>query len=281
MTQEVQALDQFQQTVWQHYDQHARHDLPWRQPEADGSFNPYKVVVSELMLQQTQVNRVIPKYLEFLERFPTVQDLAKASLGNVLIAWQGLGYNRRAKFLWQAAQMVVNDFNGEFPQDQKELTKLPGIGINTAGAVMTYAYNQPVVFLETNVRTVYIHHFFADKTDVPDKEIAALVEQTLPKGAKGEGISLREWYWALMDYGTYIKQTQGNKSRASKAYVKQSPFHGSKRKVRGAVIRYLSEQSGTFEQLAVAENDPRLTEVISELLKEDMIREDQGYYRLA
>ena len=273
MNQETR--ENFQQTVWHYYNQYARRELPWRQPEPDGSFDPYKIVVSELMLQQTQVNRVIPKYLTFLGKFPTVQILAKASLSDVLIAWQGLGYNRRAKFLWQAAKMVVSEYGGEFPQDQKELTKLPGVGVNTAGAVVAYAYNQPVVFLETNVRTVYIHHFFEDQEAVSDKDISDIVEQTLPQE------NIREWYWAIMDYGTYIKQTHGNKTRASKSYVKQSPFHGSKRQVRGAVIRYLSYQPGTLERLAEQIPDARLTEVMQDLLKEDMVHEDQGYYRLA
>ena len=228
------------------------------------------------MLQQTQVGRVIPKYLAFIEQFPAVQNLAKAPLSEVLIAWQGLGYNRRAKFLWQAAQMVTKDYDGVFPRDQKELTKLPGVGINTAGAIMAYAYNAPVVFLETNIRTVYIHHFFHDQTDVKDQDIAELVSQTLPNQDE-----TRHWYWALMDYGTYIKQTHGNKSRASKTYAKQSPFQGSKRQVRGAVIRYLSQQPGTLQEIAEVESDARLPEIIKELLKEDMVLEAQGYYRLA
>lgn len=267
-------LDQFQHQVWQYYDQHGRQGLPWRVPEPDGSFDPYKIMVSELMLQQTQVNRVIPKYLSFIEQFSMVQILAAATLGDVLVAWQGLGYNRRAKFLWQAAQIVAGEYGGKFPRDQKELTRLPGIGVNTAGAIVAYAYNEPAVFLETNVRTVYIHHFFDDKTGVADKDIAELLRQTLPSGP-------RQWYWALMDYGTYIKQTHGNKSRASKTYAKQSPFQGSKRQVRGAVIRYLSQRPATQEQMRMAEPDARLPEVINDLLKEGMVREEQGYYRLA
>ena len=294
--------DAFQATVWKFYEEHGRRDLPWRQPEAGGVaaggsrqtsqtspaeyFDPYKILVSELMLQQTQVSRVIPKYLEFLERFPTVQALAAAPLGDVLVAWQGLGYNRRAKFLWQAAQMVANEMGGEFPRDQKELTRLPGVGINTAGAVMAYAYDEPVAYLETNIRTVYIHHFFHDHFEkladggpaVPDKEIEALVAQTVPRQ------NAREWYWALMDYGTHIKQQFGNKSRASKSYAKQSPFEGSRRKVRGAVIRYLSQQGGravTYDDLATTESDARLPEVLSSLVAEGMLRQDSdGRYSL-
>lgn len=275
----------FQQVVWEYYDWQGRHDLPWRLPEADGGFDSYKVLVSEVMLQQTQVGRVIAKYAQFLGLFPRVEDLAKASLGDVLVVWQGLGYNRRAKFLWQAAQMVVNEYGGEFPQDQKELTKLPGVGVNTAGAIVAYAYNRPVSFIETNIRTVFIHHFFADlasREAVHDKEVGELVEATLPKG---KDANIRLWYWALMDYGTFIKQTAGNKSRASKSYVKQSPFAGSKRAVRGAVIRHLSKnEQGTslnVDELARQIADPRLPDVLQDLVKEGMVRESAGVYRLA
>lgn len=275
----AQEIREFQREVWHYYDAHGRHDLYWRQPDADGGFDPYKIMVSELMLQQTQVNRVLAKYVEFLERFPTVQALAAAKLGDVLIAWQGLGYNRRAKFLWQAAQMVVNDLAGQFPRDQKQLTKLPGVGMNTAGAIMAYAYDQSVGFIETNIRTVYIHHFFNDQTDVPDKAIEELVRLSLPQGG-GQG-SARQWYWALMDYGTHIKQLHGNKSRASKSYSKQSPFEGSRRKVRGAVLRHLSQKSATLEGLAELEADPRLAEVLQDLQTEGMVREAAGRYSLA
>ncbi len=288
------TLEAFQQTVWEYYDHHGRHDLLWRIPEAGGGFDPYKILVSEVMLQQTQVARVITKYAEFLGLYPSVSDLARASLGDVLIAWQGLGYNRRAKYLWQAAQMVVNEYGGQFPQDQKELTRLPGVGFNTAGAVMAYAFNQPAVFIETNIRTAFIHHFFAGKEGVHDKELAKLVYDTLPHAQTSNDANFRFWYWALMDYGTHVKQTAGNKSRASKSYTKQSPFAGSKRAVRGAVIRYLSKKSKNNQQgsalnikngisrgvLATVVTDPRLEDVLADLVKEGMIHETVGGYRL-
>jgi len=271
----------FQHEVWNYYDQHGRHDLDWRLPDADGKFDPYKILVSEIMLQQTQVGRVRVKYQQFLELFPTVSDLARASLGEVLVAWQGLGYNRRAKFLWQAAQMVVNEYGGKFPDNQLELTKLPGVGFNTAGALVAYAYNQPVAFIETNIRTVYIHHFFEDRQDVHDKEIIELVKASLPDKDGSPCL----WYWALMDYGTFLKQTVGNKSRASKSYVKQSPFSGSRRQVRGAVIRRLSQQDSeralSLEQLASDITDPRLSEVLRQLQTEGMVNEQAGLYRLS
>lgn len=271
---------EFQRTVWDYYDKHGRHELPWRWPDEGGEFDPYKILVSEVMLQQTQVTRVIPKYLQFLEQFPTVQALANASLGEVLIAWQGLGYNRRAKFLWRAAQLVCQEYAGVFPQTQAALTRLPGIGANTAGAVVAYAYNQPAVFIETNIRTVFIHHFLHDATAVPDKEVAVLVEAALPAGQRAP---VRMWYWALMDYGAHLKQTVGNKARASRSYVKQPPFVGSRRAVRGAVIRALSAQDAglTTDELAKFITDPRLPDVLQDLQAEGMVRERTQRYRLA
>lgn len=276
-----QAIEDFQQTVWRYYDEHGRHDLPWRLPDADGRFDPYKIMVSEVMLQQTQVNRVIPKYLQFLELFPQVDTLAQASLGEVLIAWQGLGYNRRAKFLWQAAQKVVSEYDGRFPRSQQELVGLPGIGMNTAGAIVAYAYDEPTSFIETNIRTVFIHHFFDDQTGIADKTIHDLVAASLPKADAGEAASFRNWYWALMDYGAHLKQTVGNKSRASKSYVRQSPFHGSRRQVRGAVIRELGKRPAAYDALLATVSDPRLEAVLQDLVREELIRNDAGTYRLA
>ncbi len=255
-------------------------DLPWRTSEPDGSFDPYKILVSEIMLQQTQVTRVATKYQEFLSVFPTVQTLAKASLGDVLRQWQGLGYNRRAKFLWQAAQMVADEYGGKFPEDQKELTKLPGVGINTAGAICAYAYNQPVVFVETNVRTVYIHHFFNDRDDVHDKELLPLIQQSLQVIADREE-QPREFYWALMDYGTHLKSTVGNVSRSSKHYTRQSTFQGSRRQVRGQVLRLLAGQSLSQEKLAEQIADERLADVLGDLVNEGLITRRGSLFSLA
>lgn len=262
----------FLETLWEYYSESSRNTLPWRQPEPNGSFDPYKIIVSELMLQQTQVARVVPKYHAFLARFPNVESLAAAELGEVLKAWQGLGYNRRAKFLWQAAQKV--QAFGTFPNGLDELVRLPGVGRNTAGAIMTYAFNQPVIFVETNVRTVYIHHFFADQTGIHDKEILELVEQTLDHEHP------REFYWALMDYGSYLKATVGNLNTASKHYAKQSAFEGSRRQVRGAVLRMLDSGAKTIEDLRADISDKRLESVLQDLVKEGLIQEVQGTYCL-
>ena len=262
----------FIETVWDYYAKHGRHDLPWRIPEADGSFNPYKIVVSELMLQQTQVARVIPKYAAFLARFPSARALAEAELGDVLRAWQGLGYNRRAKFLWQAAQRVVEW--GAFPHTVADLMRLPGVGANTAGAIAAYVFNQPAVFVETNIRSVYMYHFTRDDHIVSDDFIRDAVARTL------DSEHPREFYWALMDYGTYLK-TKVRNNQQSKHYVKQSAFHGSKRQVRGQVLRLLSAQAYTSKQLAAAIPDERLPVVLTDLKHEGLIMQKKGTYHLA
>lgn len=255
----------FQAEVWDYYHSHGRHDLAWREEESDG-FDPYRIVLSELMLQQTQVGRVISKYHEFLDRFPTVQSLAEASLGEVLKAWSGLGYNRRAKFLWQTAGQVMQEYGGVFPDQLAQLAKLPGIGPNTAGAILAYAYNQPVVFVETNIRTVYIHHFFSGRTDISDKAILGLVAETLDKEHP------REWYWALMDYGAYLKRTVGNLNHRSKTYARQSTFEGSRRQIRGQVLRLLGTGQLTAAELAEQISDIRLSEVLDDLAKEQLVQ---------
>ncbi|TAH36692.1 A/G-specific adenine glycosylase [Candidatus Saccharibacteria bacterium] len=262
----------FLEALWGYYTVSARNGLPWRIAEADGSFDPYKILVSELMLQQTQVARVVPKYEEFLRRFPTVKALATSTMGDVLRMWQGLGYNRRAKFLWQTAQ-IVDDLK-YFPDTFEGLVKLPGIGKNTAGAILAYAFNQPSLFIETNVRTVYIYHFFADRQEVSDKEILGLLERTIDHEHP------RDFYWALMDYGTHLKSSVGNLNRISKHYAKQSVFHGSRRQVRGQALRYLGESTKTFSELAQLIPDERLTGVLEELVAEQLITQKHKRYSL-
>lgn len=262
----------FLETVWGYYRDYGRHDLPWRQPEPDGSFDSYKIMVSEIMLQQTQVPRVVPKYAEFLKRFPNVQSLAAAELGDVLRVWQGLGYNRRAKFLWQAAQKVTE--LGEFPAGQAELVKLPGIGSNTAGAILAYAHNEPAVFIETNIRTVYIYHFYGDRAEVDDQEIRELLDNTLDREQP------REFYWALMDYGSHLKATVGNLNKVSKQYAKQSAFNGSRRQVRGAVLRALGGGPLTLVELRKMIPDKRIESVLQDLSAEGLIRTTRGTYSM-
>ncbi|MEX0931116.1 MAG: A/G-specific adenine glycosylase [Candidatus Paceibacterota bacterium] len=219
----------FIDTVWSYYHQHGRHTLPWRQ-----TTHPYKILVSEVMLQQTQVDRVIPKYRSFLKRFGTVEKLSSASLGDVLREWQGLGYNRRAKMLYECAKRVVIDYESIFPKNIAELQQLPGVGPYTASAICTFAYNVPLVMIETNIRTVFLHHFFKHKNAVTDKELARYIEKCLLVENDA-----REWYAALMDYGSYLKSQFDNPNKRSKHYNKQSVFKGSNRQIRGTILRLL------------------------------------------
>ncbi len=272
MSLDKQAM--FGQMVWQYYQAHGRHDLPWRLGDASGVLDPYKVLVSELMLQQTQVARVASKFVSFVQQFPTLASLAAAPLAEVLVAWSGLGYNRRAKFLWQAAAAVARDHGGRLPETLGELVKLPGVGPNTAGAVLAYAYNKPAVFVETNIRTVFLYHFFAGQEQVSDKAVADMVARTLPDNA-------RQWYWALMDYGTHLKQTQGNLNMLSKHYTKQSAFEGSRRQVRGQILRELGAGQQTLQGLKAVIADERLSQVLDDLLREGLIDIRGGYYKLA
>ena len=220
----------FQQEVWSYYNSEGRHDLPWRK-----DISPYSIVISEVMLQQTQVSRVLIKYPEFMNQFPSFADLAVADLSTILIAWQGMGYNRRARFLQQLAIKVTSEFVGMLPSDPSELLALPGIGKATASSVAAFAFNVPTVFIETNIRRVFIHHFFPTSDEVNDRDIAPLVERTLDRERP------REWYWALMDYGTYLSKHFVNANRKSRHYKKQSRFSGSVREARGIVLRLLLE----------------------------------------
>jgi len=268
--------------VWQFYEPNGRHDMLWRQPEPNGLFDPYKIVVSELMLQQTQVSRVMPKYQAFISIFPTVARLAQVPLEEVLRAWSGLGYNRRAKFLWQSAQMIYQQYGGHIPQAFDELVQLPGIGPNTAGAILAYAFNQPVIFIETNIRTVFIHHMFSDHDLVSDAQLRPIIAEALQHIVqdKTKGHQPRNWYWALMDYGVYLKQSTGNAAARSKQFSRQSTFKGSRRQIRGEVLKYLAANVMTLTMLRAQLHDDRLEEVLQELQAEGLISVQQTGYRL-
>ncbi len=261
----------FVKTVQVFYKKHGRHDLPWRQ-----TADPYKILVSEVMLQQTQVSRVLEKYKSFLKRFPNVQKLATVPQSEVLKLWSGLGYNRRAKYLHQAAQVVVNIYSGKFPKTKAGLMSLPGIGSYTAGAIVTFAYNKPEVMIETNIRTVYLHHFFPKKQNVSDVELMTLVTKTL------DIKNPRMWYWALMDCGSFLKKQGSTIHRNSKQYVKQAAFKGSRRAVRGYIIRSLQEPTTL---LKLKKNQPggkhQIEDVLADLIKENLVVKKKSYYTLA
>jgi A/G-specific adenine glycosylase len=245
-------------------------DMPWRD-----NTDPYYVLVSELMLQQTQVDRVIPKFELFMATFPTIKDLAKAPLADVLTVWSGLGYNRRAKFLHEAAKKVVLDFQGSIPDTYDGLVSLPGIGPNTAGAILAYSFNQPVVFIETNVRTVYFHHFFEDQALVSDKELKELVGQTVDTEHP------REWYWGVMDYGSYLKKQGVGRNDKSSHYKKQAPLKGSLREVRGLILKALAKNDYAKDELqAEMPDDDRFDLALTALLVEGLVMQTDGRLHL-
>lgn len=242
----LEATILFRQIVYDHYQRHGR-TLPWRETR-----DPYSILVSEIMLQQTQVDRVTGKYMSFLSAFPDFRSLAAAPLDAVLAAWQGLGYNRRALNLKRCAEAVMADHDGTLPPSIPELEKLPGIGHYTARAVAAFAFSIPSAFIETNIRAVYIHHFFNDSEKVHDREIFPLVEGALDHG------NPREWYYALMDYGAHLKRLHGNPSRRSAHHATQSPFRGSNRELRSLILKAILDRPGiTLEEITAFLNKPQ------------------------
>ena len=275
-------------------------DLPWRR-----TYDPYAIWISEVMLQQTQVSRVDGRWQRWLERFPTVDALAAAAPSDVLEEWQGLGYNRRALSVHRAAQ-AISEAGGIFPQDPKELVKLPGIGPATAAGIRAFAFNLHGVYLETNVRTVFLHELYPQAEGVPDSELVPLVELTCPAsaadavdadGAANDAtteLTPRSWYYALLDYGAYLKKTIPNPSRRSKSHVKQSRFEGSHRQKRAELLRVLlahkDEGGAEFEtlhqelcQIEVSAGRETLDEqvtlgLLEELAKEGFCQKNNEYW---
>lgn len=255
------SIQEFKKTIWNYYKKHKR-DLPWRK-----TTDPYKILISEVMLQQTQVSRILMKYPEFLEKFPTFESLANSSLTDLLRVWKGIGYNRRALYLRSTAQIIVKKYNGKLPDDQKILETLPGIGSATAASIIVYTFNKPVIFIETNIRRVFIYFFFQDKVGVHDKELVPFIEKSLNKK------NPREWYWALMDYGTMLAKTILNPNKRSKHYVVQSKFEGSNRQLRGKIIGYLLEHTAASSEnlSSLADEKERIELIVKELMREGFI----------
>jgi A/G-specific adenine glycosylase len=226
----MEDVRRFQEEVYDHYRSHGR-ELPWRETD-----DPYAILVSEMMLQQTQVPRVLEKYGLFLDRFPNVTALARAQLGDILRVWQGLGYNRRALALKRIAESVVAEHGGRVPQKEEALVALPGIGTATASAIRAFAFGEPIAFIETNIRAALIHRFFPDGRAVKDAELLPLAAETLDRE------NPRRWYYALMDYGAAAKKRHSNPGRRSAHYRRQSPFEGSNRQIRGLILRLLARE---------------------------------------
>jgi A/G-specific adenine glycosylase len=213
--------------------------------------------VSEIMLQQTQVARVVPYYERWLEDFPTLEALAAAPLEAVLRAWQGLGYNRRAVALKQLAEELVARAQraggvepARVPDSAEELIALPGVGPATAAGVRAFAYGHPAGYLETNVRAVVLHELFSDADGVPDTAVRPLVEQAAAEASR-QGIDSRTWNYALLDYGAHLKSSVENPSRRSAHHARQSAFEGSRRQKRARLLRAVLDVPGlTAEELS-------------------------------
>lgn len=273
----------FRNIVWAHYKKSGRHDLPWRQTR-----DPYKILVSEIMLQQTPVERVVPLYKKFIKRFPTAETLASAPLSAALRHWQGLGLNRRAKLLREAARHLA-DAPSFFPRlnlgkrfnlgkNLERLEALPGVGPYTARAVAAFAFNRDGIVIETNIRTAVIHHFFPKRKKVSDKEIGEVLARALPKG------EAREWYGALMDYGAYLKRAGISHNDKSRQYARQEKFSGSLREARGAVLRELAERPASrarLLRLLGAGRHAQLADALQKLLSEGLVRASGKNFALA
>lgn len=267
LTREV--IRTFQNIIYSYFNQYGR-DFPFR-----NEINPYNVVISEIMLQQTQTNRVVEKFQQFIQKFPDFQSLANAPLNEVLKVWQGLGYNRRAVALKKIAERVVNEFDGILPADIDILKSFPQIGHNTASSIVAFAFNMPTFFIEVNIRRVYIYYFFPGKSSIKDSAIVLIVRKTL------DSSNVRKWYYALTDYGVMLKKTHPELNKRSAHYRKQAKFKGSNREVRGKILKLLIASSSLteveiFKELKI--NSKKLKEILNLLIKEGFIKQEkQGF----
>ncbi len=261
----MMSFVKFKKTIFEYY-RVSQRDLPWRRAR-----DPYRILVSEIMLQQTQVERVKTFYEKFVKKFPGFAVLAKAKKSDVLRAWQGLGYNRRALALQKTAQIVVKKYSGALPQERGALESLPGVGSYTAGAIRAFAFDEPDVFIETNIRRVFIHFFFSKRRTVNDREILPLIEKTLDRK------NPRMWYFALMDYGAMLGvTTEENPNRRSAHYVRQSKFSGSDREVRGKILRLmLVHKKIQIQHLehAISQPKERIAKVLNALSREGFVKQ--------
>lgn len=264
-----ERLEAFQTTV-RSQGRELYRDLPWRRTR-----DPYLVLVSECMLQQTQVSRVMGYWDTWLRRFPTADALAAAPLETVLESWRGLGYNRRAVSLHLAAQVVSAHLDGIVPSDRAALLALPGVGPSTTAGVRVFAYDLPDMYLETNVRTVFLHELFPAETAVNDRELIPLVQATCPSD------DVRGWYYALLDYGAFLKRTLPNPSRRSAHHVRQSSFEGSRRQKRAYLLRMIQDEgkvdpsrlSESLDEAERAAGRPGISGDLVESILADLCRE--------
>ena len=271
-----ESIKKFQKIVWDFYKKNKR-DFPWRNTK-----DPYRILVSEVMLQQTQAPRVVAFYQRWIKRFPNPKALAGAKFSEIYPFWQGLGYNRRALALQKTAQKAVAEFKGKLPANITTLETFPGIGPYTARAISIFSFNTPIACIETNIRRVFLYHFFKDKNGVSDEQILKIAERACP----AKPWRSREWHWALMDYGAYLKTAVPNPNRRHKNYTVQSKFEGSLRQIRGAILRMLSGEPMSAKELTVrikkltGQSAERTKKVILALEKEELIVGDKKMYSL-
>ncbi|MEK6812515.1 MAG: Fe-S cluster assembly protein HesB [Nanoarchaeota archaeon] len=256
----------FQRKILAWYPHHRR-NLPWRT-----TTDPYAILVSEVMLQQTQVERVIPYYQNFLQHYPTIQALARARKKDLLRIWSGLGYNGRVLRLQKTAHLIVEQHQGIFPRDYEQLLCLPGVGPYTARAVLAFAFNKAAPVVDTNIRRVLLHAFrFPASTSLRTVEL--LAAQLIPEGKS------RIWHNALMDYGALHATARKTKITS---LSRQSRFEGSKRQLRGKIIRYLLQHSSSsFQELQTFFSDRRLPSIVAQLETEGFLQIIDGCVRLA
>lgn len=273
--------DTFQKTILTWYKKHGRHSLLWRKTR-----DPYRIFISELMLQQTQVDRVIPKYERFLKKFPDIQSLAEAPFRSVLQEWKGLGYNRRALYAKRTAEKILHAFHGIFPKNIVEIKSLPGIGSYTAHAIAAFTWNTPAIFIETNIRRVFIYFFFPDKKSVSDADIMPLIQKMLWHE------NPRRWYWALMDYGALELKKMPNPNKKSAHYVKQSKFEGSTRYARSHILERIiyKNKASLNDLLLFFSDDPHmkpfcspdiLLRILKTMEKEGLLYMRENTWRIA
>jgi len=266
-----EIIKTFQNIIYSYFKQYGR-DFPFRK-----EINPYNVVISEMMLQQTQTNRVAEKFERFIQEFPNFQSLANAPLNDVLKVWQGLGYNRRAVALKTIAINVVNEYDGILPADVELLKSFPQIGHNTASSIVAFAFNMPTFFIEVNIRRVYIYFFFPGKSAIQDNDIMPLVRKTLDRS------KVRKWYYALMDYGVMLKRTHPELNKKSAHYRKQSKFKGSNREIRGKILKLLIENENLTKPEILREleiNSKKLNEILNLLIKEGFIKQENNQFSI-
>jgi len=269
---ESEAVRLLRQKIWTYYRENGR-SFPWRQTD-----DPYQIMVSELMLQQTQTERVLKKYQRFLERFPDFPALASAPTVEVLRLWSGLGYNRRALGLKRSAEMICRRYGGRLPEREEQLLSLPMVGPATAGALQAFVFHRPVAFVETNIRRVILHFFFPRSEKVPEKAILTRTAEVL------DPEDPRHWYYAMMDYGVYLKNAVVNPNRRSAVYRRQSPFENSNRQIRGRILAVMTAEGEMEIEKLHGKLDfsaQRIRKALDQLVEEGFVlAESSGRYRI-